>query len=271
MAAKFATHRHIELFRHFADGYRMSMIDRYRKPGGFVQLLKLIETCGHPKQEKFLEIVRGEDKLWAAAIERKILTFERVFTWPQETIAEIAGTLQDLTLAIVLHGCSDAIGAKIRATFTHGRNRKVDDLFSTNKPTPAEIQAMCMKVIETVRQMALDGYVRFDKIDPELAIEDGIEERLANAHPLPHERALGEASAAEADDRSNVLDFSLAAGMGAPDRPSALAEEPAVATASVAELSQLRKRVIDLGKENASLRHEITVMRSKLESIRKIV
>jgi hypothetical protein len=262
----------------------MSMLDRYRRTGGFVQLLKVLETCGEAKQAKFLEIIRSEDALWADAIERKILHFETIFTWNSDAIGEIVGTLQDLTIAIILHGASPEVADKIRATFTHARQRRIDDLCATNKPTPAEILTMELKVVETVRQMGIDGYLRFDKIDPDVAIEDGVEERLLHGKPLPHERRSGRPKATEpkrghaqnqADPRAEGesegdsesegpreepgtgLDFSMAAGLGGSPPDSA-------------ELAQLRKRVIDLGKENASLRHELATARGKLDQIKKI-
>ena len=52
----------------------MSMISRYKRPGGFVQLLSLIETSTAAKKEKFLEIVRSESESWANAIEQRVLT-----------------------------------------------------------------------------------------------------------------------------------------------------------------------------------------------------
>ena len=227
----------------------MSMIDRYRKPGGFVQLLKLLETCGPVKQEKFLEIIRAEDPFWADAIQRKILTFERIFTWSDDTLNEIVGTLQDLTVAIVLHGSSPERSERIKVTFTHARRRRVEDLFGTNRPSPPEITAMNMKVVETVRQLTVDGYLRLDKLDVELFIQEGIEDRLANAAPHETERS-GAAAERPAGQPPSTPD-------------SAGASPPA-------ELLHLRKRVVDLGGENASLRHEVTVLRSKLEQIKKI-
>lgn len=246
------------------------MLDRYRKAGGFVQLVKLLETCGPSKQEKFLEIIRSEDPRWANALQHRILSFDRVFSWNQETVAEIVGTLQDLTVAIVLHGASPELSDRIRATFSHARRRKVDDLFSTNHPSPIEIAAMQLKVVETVRQMAIDGYVRFDKIDPGLVVEDAIEEKIA-AGTLHDAKDDSNAEADHGDsshEGGNVLDFSLAAGIGAVERAAASGGvDPGLAV----ELSSLRKKVVELGKENAGLRHEVTALKSKIDQIRKIV
>ena len=39
----------------------MSMIDRYKKKGGFLQLLNLLETTGGEKREKFLKMIAEEN------------------------------------------------------------------------------------------------------------------------------------------------------------------------------------------------------------------
>jgi len=44
--------------------YIMSSIQRYKKPGGFLQLLSLIETFGGQKREKFIEMVDAESHVW---------------------------------------------------------------------------------------------------------------------------------------------------------------------------------------------------------------
>ena len=75
----------------------MGMIDRYRKTGGFVQLVALVETCPPAKQEKFLEIIKGEDARWSEAVRTKLLSMEKIYSWSNEVLAEIFGTLQDLT------------------------------------------------------------------------------------------------------------------------------------------------------------------------------
>ena len=67
----------------------MSMLSRYKRAGGFVQLLSLIETSGPSKREKFLEIIRGESSSWGEAIERHSLSIDRIFSWPDEVITEI--------------------------------------------------------------------------------------------------------------------------------------------------------------------------------------
>ena len=43
------------------------MLTRYRRPGGFLNLLKLIETCGGAKQDKLLKTISDEDQAYDLA------------------------------------------------------------------------------------------------------------------------------------------------------------------------------------------------------------
>ena len=66
----------------------MAMLDRYKKTGGFNQLLTLLETCGPQKKVKFLEIIRLEDPRWADALEAKMIDLKRFLKWNDSAIAE---------------------------------------------------------------------------------------------------------------------------------------------------------------------------------------
>src|SRR5690349_9430773 len=81
-------------------GGSMSMLNRFRKPGGFLQLLALIETCEPAKQKSLMHLVGTEDPGWAHLVKLKILTMERIFSWPQEILMEITPHLPDQVLAI---------------------------------------------------------------------------------------------------------------------------------------------------------------------------
>ena len=242
----------------------MAMLDRYRKTGGFVQLVSLVETCPPAKQEKFLEIIRGEDPRWAEAVRNKILTIERIYGWNNDTLNEIFGTLQDLTVAVALHACNEEMRARINGFFSHGRRRKIEDLFSTNQPSAQEIAAMHMKIIESVRKMDIEGTIRFEKFDPPMEIDEDIEDKIAKA-PRPEGASTG----------SNVLNFgSFDVDTSVPDAATGSSASPATGAGGdesrIMEIQALKKRVAELSKENAVIRHELSVVKSKLDQIKKI-
>ncbi len=156
----------------------MGTLDRYQKTGGFMQLLQLIETCGPAKKEKFLSMVREEDPRWSEAIQKKMLTMERIMSFSDEVISEIAGGLQDLTIAIAFHGFKPEERQRFYRTFSFSQRRKIDDLFEVNHPSPADISAAFIKIITEVRKLIHDGALRADKVDPEVFVEDAIEDAL---------------------------------------------------------------------------------------------
>jgi flagellar motor switch protein FliG len=235
----------------------MSMLDRYKKPGGFVQLLALVETCGQAKQEKFLEIISKEDSHWADAIKKKMLSIERIYSWPDEQLAEIFGTLQDLTVAVALYAANDSIRNRINGYFSHGRKRKIDDLFGTSKPSAPEIAATHMKIIESVRKMEQDGFLRLEKFDADLEVAEDIEERLAKAAAMAPE----------------IVSLNFGGFDQEPSTESSKTDAPSSNEGSesrIMEIQSLKKRVAELSKESAMLRHELSLARAKLDQIKKI-
>ena len=104
------------------------MLDRYKKAGGFAQLLKLIETSGAAKQAKFLDLVRQEDPRWWRTIEKKMLNMDRIFSWGEGPVGEIFVRVQELTLVIAKHGISEEHWEMGMKTFSHGQRRRIEDL-----------------------------------------------------------------------------------------------------------------------------------------------
>ncbi|OQW50875.1 MAG: hypothetical protein A4S09_11150 [Proteobacteria bacterium SG_bin7] len=150
----------------------MGMLDRYRKKGGFRQLLQLIETCATAKQTQFMEIVKKEDPTWAKKISKKMLSMELVFSWPIEVVGEFATEIPLRTLAIALKKVGPAGLEKATATLPHLKKREVEEMFSTLNPNPNEVHAASIKVIEKVRQLIDNGKIRLDRFAPDLALTE---------------------------------------------------------------------------------------------------
>jgi hypothetical protein len=276
----------------------MSMLDRYRKPGGFVQLLALIETCPLSKQEKLLDVISQEDRRWSETVRAKMLSIDRIYAWSDDTLAEIFGTLQDLTVAVALSVAAPELKLRITGFFSHGRIRKIDELLTSKGPTPAEVGTTHLKIIEAVRKMGSDGFLRFENIDPVLVINEDIDDYLAHP-PVPGDVAsLKKFTTAQPKSAAQQVAHSQVQSQS-PTRPRVLhsyshmsehgttqVEVNGVLSASstthtashatdasesrVVELQNLKKRVADLSKENATLRHELSMAKSKLDQIKKI-
>ncbi len=235
----------------------MGMLDRYRKTGGFLQLLMLLETCGPVKQAKFLEMIAAEDGGWADHIRNKMLNIQRIYSCPDETLAEIVGTLQDLTVAVVYQTSAEPVKTKIHGVLSHARLRKIEDMLGSNRPSPQEVVTTQMKVIEAVRKMSIDGKLRLEKIDPELVIDSDIDERLAK-------KSMDEVTMTSIPSFSH--DEKTATGL----QVVVPAQSPDGSETHSAELHNMRKKMSDLSRENTALRNEVSILKGKLDQIKKI-
>lgn len=233
----------------------MGMLDRYKKSGGFKQLLQLIETCGAVKQEKFLKMIEEEDPIWAAAIRGKMLTMEKVFSWDSNTVAEIFTRLQDLTLATAMHSFTDEQTEKVFETFTHMHRRKIEDLRESKKPSAGEIATANMKVLEEARSMISQGYLRMDTVDPSMIVEDDIEEKLLNGTV----------------DLTSLPEIASTSPSAEPDKPFEIDNVIAnVGKASSEDVKKLTMKLELMVNENSKLKKENALLKGKLEQIKKI-
>ncbi len=238
----------------------MSSLLRYKKAGGFSQLLSLVETFGPQKKEKFLEIIEAESPVWAKAIREKMITFERLFSWPEQVVVEVFRQLQPKTMAFALQGLKEDQRAKILAYFSHAEKRRMDDILLESQPKPDEIAATLVKVVEQTRKMLKNRELHAEKFDEALIIPEDFEvklEEMAAAEQFKH-------LAGEGDD---VIPANTA-------QPEATAAQPAAQAAAQeatsADIIQLQKKVAQILKENKQLKDEVALLRGKLEQIKKI-
>lgn len=80
----------------------MGMLDRYKKKGGFNQLLNLLETSSKTKQDQFLSLIQQENPNWEEALKKRILSIDKVMSWDKEALSEILTRVQPLTLTVAL-------------------------------------------------------------------------------------------------------------------------------------------------------------------------
>lgn len=155
----------------------MSMLNRFRKPGGFHQLLALIETCEPAKQKDLLHLVGSEDPGWAHLVKAKSLTFDRILSWPVEVLMEITPHLPDKVLAAAYlvaeqqssHG--NLLHEKWLKSLPSMKAREVHSLAQGSAVTAAEQTASLIKIIQTVRDLEAKGNIRFAQFDPSLEVD----------------------------------------------------------------------------------------------------
>jgi hypothetical protein len=225
----------------------MSSLQRYKKSGGFVQLLSLIETFGPQKKEKFLEMIDQESKVWAKALREKMLTLERIFQWSDQVVIEIFKSLPHKNQALALQGLKEEHRTRILTFFSAAERRRLDDLLAENPPKPEDIASNMIKVIELTRKMLQQGDLRAEKFDAGLLIPEEYEAKLENAgaHTVHASEDTHQAVAATQADAAHHPPQTL-------------------------EMAQLQRTLAAVAKENKALKEEVRTLREKLDHIKRI-
>ncbi len=243
----------------------MGMLDRYKKKGGFVQLLNLLETSSKTKQDQFLNLIHQENPHWEEALKKRILNIEKVMSWDKETLSEIITRVQPLTLTVALRHFSEEKRDTILNALSQSEKRKIQNLVSETNPNPAEIATCISKIISEVRTLIQQGIVKLEKVDPEISIPENIEEQLNQKSQLNFinydTTPAAESKKESAENGETTLDFS---GF---DKKKV---EEKADSGSKDELEFLKRKVNTLVQENSHLKQELAVLRNKLEQIKKI-
>ena len=138
--------------------------------------------------------------------------------------------------------------------------RKMEQQMSELKPTPVEISSCMMKVISETRTLLATGGLKAAKVDPMLVIPEGFEEKLSSKDSKETLISLVSDPTLEFSDTS-VVTLSATA-----PAPAAFA----AGTAGAIELDKIQKKFILLSRENQQLKQENSVLKDKLEKIKKI-
>lgn len=239
----------------------MGMLDRYKKSGGFIQLLILIESSSKQKQEQFFNIIAQENPAWEAEIKKKSLTLEKILSWNATYVSEIFSRVQPLTVAVAMRCLSQAQADKVMGCFNHSEQRKIQNIITETNPSPSEIQTCVMKLVTEVRELMKSGVLKMDKIDPELVIPENIEDKLGKAQLMSSVEKLVAAP-------TQPLNFHTDE-----EKKAATAVSPVAASGNEnakEENESLKKKVQILTQENAKLKNEVNSLKSKLDQIKKI-
>lgn len=143
----------------------MSMLARYRKPGGIQQLVQLLESCLPKKRESLLKTICDEDANFGALVKAKILTVDKVFKWDPLMVCEVTTRMTDRALAIALKGLPADYAKIAMHTMRDMKKREVNTLLESLTPTPIEIESAHIKLIETVRLLQKEGSLKLDDND----------------------------------------------------------------------------------------------------------
>ncbi|MBL7542887.1 MAG: hypothetical protein JNL11_03680 [Bdellovibrionaceae bacterium] len=247
----------------------MGMLDRYKKKGGFVQLLNLLETSSKAKQEQFLTLISQENVNWEMELKKRVLTVDKIIEWPREPLNEIISRIQPLTLAVALRKFEPPKRDEILNVLSQSEKRKILSLIDETTPNAAEIATCLSKIVTEVRGLIQQGIIKLEKFNPDMAVPENIEELInqkTEGHSIPTSVDAMSAtnSTPTVDGEAEVkLDFS-----GANNRKEAAKNDKLEALKE--ENDFLKKKVNQLTQESTTLKIENSVLKNKLDQIKKI-
>ena len=148
-----------------------SMLSRFRKPGGFLQLLALIESCESQKRKHLLGLIAAEDPGWAHLVKVKTLTLERILSWPADILSLIFPLLQDSEIVALLQGQNPDIIEKCTGALVHRHKKEILRLLVELRPTPVERSATSLRLYQVIRELETRGQIQFRQFDASLEID----------------------------------------------------------------------------------------------------
>lgn len=141
----------------------MSMLARYKKPGGLQQLIALLESCLSKKRELLLNTIMQEDKEFGTMVRSKLLTVDKIFKWDPLILSEATTQLSERTLAVALKGLPPEAFGIATHTMRDLKKREVQNLLEVLKPTAVEIESAHIKLVEKIRELEKQGAIKLDE------------------------------------------------------------------------------------------------------------
>jgi FliG C-terminal domain len=229
----------------------MAMVDRYRKSGGFNELLKVLETCNAKKREQIMGIIHSETPEWALAIEQKSISFSMIISWEPSVLLDIISFIPTLQLAIAFKSLPPNEYEQLLQKLSPQERRKIEIVVNEIKPNPADLVSGVFKVVGEVRDLIAKGVVKVERFDPNLHIPNNFEASLVKSVVK-----LMDKSSAGAKGFPNPSGEAKPKPVDKPHVPFNLATEtrPEVLRNKIRELSQQLALVL---QQNIQLKEEL--------------
>jgi len=157
----------------------MTMLREYRKAGGFLQLIQLVETTEPRKRMGLFDLIAKEDPGWANLLRLKILTLDRILNWNSDSLAQLWPEVP-LPMIVALWQKSpinkrSKIEGSLNKDFYVEFRRAADTIEEISE---AESTASVIRFVTIVRDMAIQGKLRLAEIDPALSMDFSLAEKF---------------------------------------------------------------------------------------------
>lgn len=141
----------------------MSMLARYKKGGGILELVKMIEDSVEPKRSQLMNMIRAEDPEFAARVEGRLFSYDMFKTLPENLIAEIVSSTPAKIIALSLITEADPAFVALcerclGKSFAEYKSEK--ETVASQPPTPAQVDAARKKMISEARKLEAEGKIK---------------------------------------------------------------------------------------------------------------
>lgn len=155
----------------------MSTLARFKKPGGFAQLVHLIESCDAKKKESLLKVIETEDPTWAKLVKEKMLNIDMVMGWQIEITMEIVPHIPEKVLAVCMKGFKPEYQEKVYKCLPAIKQKTFKEMVEMTQTTPGQIESAYMSLLKKVRELDQKRIINIEKINPNLTLE--LEKKVA--------------------------------------------------------------------------------------------
>ncbi len=178
-----------------------------------MDLVKLIEDSPEPKKTQLINMVRNEDPDFAARVEAKILSWDKIKALPEGAVAEVIGATPAKFVAISLIGESAEFITLAEKCLGKAYNdyKQEKETFSSAPPNAGQIEAARRKLLAEARKLEAEGRIKLGASEPTAAPSSSAGSNSASSQKLaPISSILGGPSAtpglARAEDGCPPLD-----------------------------------------------------------------
>ncbi len=151
--------------------FGLGITDDFKKPGGFEQLLSVLEISEPKKRNQILAKILFEDPAWGNLIEQKMLTVERIITWPyHDGLEHLVYELSPNTLACAVSKLKDDKVENFLNCLPEELSQKVAEIIQSKKWDETEQFAAGASMIGLARKRIQEFVINLYEIDPEMQI-----------------------------------------------------------------------------------------------------
>lgn len=155
------------------------MLARFRKTGGFLLLVQLVETTEPGRRQNLIDLIAKEDPGWAQLVRIKSLSKERILNWEPKILMQVWPQIPVPIISTIWQKSSTAEREKIERSIPRAFASTFRKSVESHPPVDAaEEVAANLRLVSIVREMSVHGLLDFKDFDPTLTWDPAMVESL---------------------------------------------------------------------------------------------